>query len=438
MSIPARRRGGLFRVACALAIVGAASGPTKALTLEEAVAQALARNERGRIAEEDLHAAEARVAKARSFLLPDVELLADYTRRSHETTRTVDGEVTTLQSRDGLVGRANVTQTLLDAQAFPLLDAAQASRDEASWSAVERKRALAYEAATAFLTVLGTEQVARAAAQRLDLAKRNLADIRVRFDAQIVGSNDVTRAELEAASAERELITTEGVVRSGRLALGQLLDADVTDSLAVPTELLERAAVPPDSVGPPADGLRRPDVRAAQAHLATANAAAKEPRLRYIPDLDFVGSAFTTNESGFNGRPRDWTLGLGLTWSIFDGGEREADHGETAAIARAAQLSLTSLQRQAATEVATARVALESQQASLAHAETAVEAARRNADETVELYRRGLVRALEVVDANVQLFEAEVERVGAQYRMAIDFLALRQATGYDVFEEATP
>jgi outer membrane protein TolC len=232
--------------------------------LEEAVAQALARNERGRIADEDLHAAEARVAKARSFLLPDVTLLVDYTRRSHETHRTVDGEETTLQTRDGFQGRALVTQKLLDAQAFPLLDAAQSSREEASWSAVDRKRALAYDTADAFLTVLGTEQVARAAAERLDLAKRNLADIRVRYDAQIVGSNDDTRAELEAASAERELITTEGVVRSARLALGHLLDADVTDSLAVPTSLLERAAVPPDSIGPVPEGLRRPDVRAAR------------------------------------------------------------------------------------------------------------------------------------------------------------------------------
>jgi outer membrane protein TolC len=84
-----------------------------------------------------------------------------------------------------------------------------------------------------------------------------------------------------------------------------------------------------------------------------------------------------------------------------------------------------------------ARVALESQQASLAHAEVAVDAATQR-ERDGRLYRRGLVRALEVVDANVQLFEAEVERVGAQYRMAIDFLALRQATGFDVFEEAAP
>jgi outer membrane protein TolC len=410
----------------------------RALTLSEAVALSLARNERARIADESLRAADARVAKARSFLLPDLTVDGDYTRRSHETQRTVDGRVTTLQSRDGFEGRVTVEQTLFDAQALPLLGAARSARTEARWSALDEKRRLAYDTAEAFLTVLSAEHVAQAASERLDLATRNLAEIRVRYDAQLVGSNDVTRAELESATAERELVAARGVARTARLGLSHLLDVDVTDSLAVPTDLLARASAPPDSVRPPPPDFLRPDVRAAKARAATARAAAREPWMRYFPDVEVTGTALSTNESGFSGRPRDWTLGLGLSWPLFDGGVREADRGEQAALARAAELELASLERQAAMEVATARVALESEQASLARAEVAVEAARRNAAETGELYRRGLVRALEVVDANVQLFEAEVERVGAQYALAIAFLNLRLAAGLDPLEEAAP
>lgn len=437
MHSAARRRSGLHRLVWAAVLLGVPVGSSPALTLEEAVALALARNERARIADEGVRAADARVAKARSFLLPDLTLEGDYTRRSHETERTVDGETSTLQTRDGVVGTVTVEQTLFDAQAIPLLAAARSSRDEARWDAVDEKRRLAYETAGSFLTVLNAEQVARAASERLDLAKRNLEEIRVRYDAQLVGTNDVTRAELEAASAERELVTSRGTARSARLALGHLLDVDVTDSLAVPTELLTQAAVPPDSMRLPATDLRRPDVRAAQARAATARATAREPLMRYLPDVDFTGTAWSTNESGFNERPQDWTLGLGLTWPLYDGGEREADRGERAALARAAELDVTSLERRAAMEVATARVALESRQASLTRAEVAVDAARRNASETGELYRRGLVRALEVVDANVQLFEAEVERVGTQYSLAIDFLNLRAAAGLDALDTAT-
>jgi outer membrane protein TolC len=56
-------------------------------------------------------------------------------------------------------------------------------------------------------------------------------------------------------------------------------------------------------------------------------------------------------------------------------------------------------------------------------------AARRNAEETSALYREGLASALELADANQRLFEAEVAEVTARYRMALAYLALREARG---------
>jgi outer membrane protein TolC len=406
---------------------------TAGLTLEEAIALSLARNERGLAADQVARAAAARVGRARSLLLPDLTLLGDYTRRSHETRRTVDGETSVLQSRDGLEGRVNLEQTIFDAQAFPLMAQARRGRDAARSDAIDVKRQLAYETAGAFLAGLTSERVAQAASERLDLAQRNLEEIRVRFDAQLVGSNDVTRAELETAAAELALVRARGIARTARLDLGYLLDAEIADSLVVPTDLLEKAAGPVEMLaiaGTEAAG-RRPDIQAERARAAGLRSAALEPLMRYFPDLDFIGTAWTTNESGFSGRDEDWTLGLGLTWGLFDGGEREADRSERAALARAAELELDSLERAVDVEINTARVSVESQQASLVRAEVAVAAARRNATETAELYRRGLVRALEVVDANVQLFEAEVERTGAQYSLALAYLDLRAAVGLD-------
>jgi outer membrane protein TolC len=409
----------------------AAAFPAPSLTLEEAVALARSRNERTEAARAETRAAEARVGQARSFLLPDLTATGDYARRSQRTERTVDGETSTLQELDGLEARLTVEQTLIDARAWPLLALARRSRDAARADEQEAGRLLAHQTAGAFLAALHAEQVARAAAERLDLAKRNLDEVRVRFDAQLVGSNDVTRADLEAASAERELVRARGTARTARLDLGWLLASDIRDSLAVPDGLLADAARPPAGAG---TGLaeaaaRRPDLRAARARVAALRASAQEPLMRYLPDVGFTGTTWTTNESGFSGRDRDWTLGLGLTWELFDGGEREAVRAERSALARAAELDLAGLERSVATDVETARVALESEQASLARAEVAVGAARRNAGETAELYRQGLVRALEVVDANVQLFEAEVERAGAQVALARAFLDYRAAFG---------
>lgn len=404
------------------------------LTLEEAISLSLSRNERARAADEETRAAEARVSQARSFLLPDITLSSDYTRRRNEIRRSVNGVPVLPGSRDELEGRVTVGQTLFDAQAWPLLAAARSSRDAARHDALDEKRRLAYETAEVYLAVLNSEQVIRAADERLTLARRNLEDARVRFDAQLVGSNDVTRAELEMASAEREAVDARAGASLARLTLGYLLDQDVTDSLVVPTGLMTEAALPLTAREPvtvqAADS--RPDVRASRARAAALRAAAREPLMRYVPDLDFVGTAWRTRLNGVeSSRADDWTLGLSLTWDVFDGGVREAQRSERAALARAAELNLANLERSVAVDVNAARVTLESRQASLTQAEVAVEAARRNAVEAAELYRRGLVRALEVVDANVQLFATQVERVGAQYNLTLAFLDLRAALGLD-------
>jgi len=412
-----------------------ASRPAAGLTLEEAISLSLTRNERAAAADEVTRAAEARVGRARSFLLPDLTLLGDYTHRTSETTRIVGDDTFTIQSRDGREARLNLEQTLFDAQAWPLLQSARRARDAARYDARDTKRLLAYETAESYLTVLAADRVARAAGQRLELAQRNREEIQVRFGAQLVSSNDVTLAELEAASAERELVRVHGLARTARLNLGQLLAVEVAedDSLAIPQDLLVAAAQPVAEFPVPKSQAveRRPDVQAGRARAAAAHSIAREPLMRYFPDLDFLGTAWSTNESGLSGEDTDWTVGLGLTWELFDGFERESDRSERAALARAAELALAHLERRVEVDVETAQVAVESQQASLARAEVAVDAAQRNANETSELYRRGLLRAFEVVDANVQLFEAEVERTSAQYELGLAYLDLRSATGLD-------
>jgi len=76
---------------------------------------------------------------------------------------------------------------------------------------------------------------------------------------------------------------------------------------------------------------------------------------------------------------------------------------------------------------------LSSQQASLKQAEVALEYARKNAAEIAQLYRQGLSSALQVADANVQLYDAEVQFVRQRYGLAIAYLNLEAAQGLDPF-----
>jgi outer membrane protein TolC len=434
-------RTALFAVVVASCL--AATVHAQSLTLEDVVKLAVTRNERARAAHLATEQAAARLGRARAFFFPDLVASGTYTRRPHETVRDVGGSTVTIQSRNGLSGNVTANLTLFDARSVPLYRQARQLYEAARLSEAEDKRLLAFEAADAFLQTLGQGEVVKAAERRLEFARASHADARSRVEAGLVGSNDVTRAELELATAERELHVARGALQSATLQLGYLVDTRLEGTLARPEALLTQAGatIPPDrGEALVAEAVRgRLDVRARKAEAQAARHAAQEPDMRLLPILSALGQYRFTNEAGFSGRQTDWFVALTATWTLFDGGERYAEDREREAAAEAAKVAVTAQERQVAVAVRTALVQLGTAQATLVQGRAASEAARKNAQESTILYRQGLARALEVADANVRLFEADVALARAEYGLALAFLDLRAALGPDPFgREVTP
>src|SRR5688572_28047457 len=232
-------------LAAALLILPAAGFTQEGLDLEEAIQMAVARNERAAIADQLVEAADARVKRARAFFFPDLTITSNYTRRGYETVRTIDDEEVTIQSFNATSSAAVINQTVFDARAFPLYRYSRLLRDSATFGAAEDKRLLAFEAAGAFITTLSLEQVVAAAERRRNFAQTNVNDARARFEAGLVSSNDVTRAELELATAEREAARARGSAQTAYLQLGNLLKTEVQGPLEVPQNLLTQASEQP-------------------------------------------------------------------------------------------------------------------------------------------------------------------------------------------------
>ena len=97
------------------------------------------------------------------------------------------------------------------------------------------------------------------------------------------------------------------------------------------------------------------------------------------------------------------------------------------------ELELAALERGVAADVRHALRELATARAIERHAEVVLDAARRNRLEAAALFRRGLTPALTIADANLREFEAEVESIRSRYGAALALLAIRHATGLDVF-----
>ncbi|WP_407755438.1 TolC family protein [Archangium sp.] len=404
------------------------------LTLERAVSLAAEHNETALSAQARAEAAGARVDKARAFFLPRLTLNGTYTRRLREATREQDGQTVVTQRFNALGGSAIARITLFDARGFPLYEAAKRDKEATALDAVETRRQVAFQAANAFLSALGLQQVSEAAERRLAYARQSLEEAQARARAGLASTNDVTRARLDVATAEAQLASAVGDAQESRLELGYLVVVPVEGPLAAPETLLGEASRPVDSFAGLADKAleRRPDILSARLRVEQQRALAREPLARLFPSLSASAQGTATNEAGFATTSNfNGFFTVDLTWTLFDGGERYADRHERLALTRALELDATARVRRVDVAVERAHVSLRTAQAALSQSQVAVEAARQNAEETSILYRQGIATSLALSDAQVRQFESEVALARARYALGFALLELRAAVGLD-------
>lgn len=427
--------GRALRLAAISLLLASLPAAAQELSLERAVQLALERNERALSAGEQLAVTQGLVTQARAYFFPIISFTGNYTRRPNAVERELNGQVITVQSRDALSGYASLSMVLFDPYGIPTYRQASLENRAQRFGSAEAKRQLSFEVASAFLTTLTMDQVYEATGHRLDYAGKTLDAARARYAAGLVSINDVTRAELEYATAEMGRTQTDGEVQTAYLQLGYLLDTVIQGKLSAPELLLTQAEQAPAAADEilPAAQERRLDLRALTWHAKAQHALVLQANLKWLPSLSLAGQYRYTNESGLTGTSKTWSAGLVLNWSIFDGLRRNGEYKEMKALARLADLDMHGATRRLALEVRDGLVKLSSQQASLKKALVALNAARKNAAEIAELYRQGLANALQVADANVSLFEAEVEVARQRNGLALALLNLRAAQGLDPF-----
>jgi outer membrane protein TolC len=407
------------------------------LSLEAAIDRALLRNEQSLAADESYAASGARVTQARSYFLPQITGTGVYTRRPFQVVRDFQGTQIAVQRFNALSGVLALNMTLFDPYNIPNYRSARSAQTAQMYASAEAKRQLAFEVGNAYLMTLGVDQVLVASEHRYEYAKQSLDAAKARYKAGLVGVNDVTRAELEFATAEMGVTQVKGQVQTTYLQLGYLLDdPDILKrKLEVPDFLLKAAEESGFSVDQSIAEAqtRRLDLNSLRWTASAQQALTLTPTLRWFPSLALTGQYRYTNESGLTGRSTNWNVGATLTWSLFDGFGRNGQHGEYKALAKLADLNVKASMRQVELQVREGLVSLENQRAALKQAVVAHEAAVRNATEVAELYRQGLASALEAADANVNMFEAEVTLVRERYGLAIAYLNFEAALGLDPF-----
>jgi outer membrane protein TolC len=124
-----------------------------------------------------------------------------------------------------------------------------------------------------------------------------------------------------------------------------------------------------------------------------------------------------------------WDVGVGVSWSVFDGGRRSANEARARAQADAARQQLRELDRAIRLEVTQRALELRTAEARLAVAERSVESAAESRRVAADRYREGVIPSSELLDAEVALERATLTRTEALATLRLAAAGLDRAVG---------
>ena len=398
------------------------------LSLSDAVKQALDHHEDAAIALIRLKQAEARERQVLARLFPQLQARASVVYLPASKSEFADLGTIESESKTITSGAADLSVDLVNLSALADYLSAPDRTEAQKLETQETRRRLAFAVARQFLTVLATEQVKEAAAKRLEVSGLTVEQAEQRLNAGVGRPSDVTRAQLEQASAESTQISSSRDVTLESLSLGQLLVLrEALPALDAPKQSLidfdwKSQALKDEALE------SRLDLRQAKLIIETTSMAIRQNLAGYLPTIS-AGASVSKSDDGVVERDVQWNVGVNMRWELYSGGYREAEDARLEAEAQAAGLTVDKLTRTIAHEIDVAQKRLEASLAERDQAAVQAELAEKNGQQTAQMFEHGLATALERVDAIANTFSAQASLVGRNLEVRLAELALLQALG---------
>lgn len=301
------------------------------------------------------------------------------------------------------------------------------------------------EVARAYVETRGLQAKLNVSHKNIERAQKSLDLVRTRFQRGLTNELDVTLAgrQFDTLKARQAPLYAEEFAACARIAT--LLDRP---SREICEELTSFKKIPdtPERIktGLPADLLRRrPDVRAAERALAVETARIGVA----VADL-FPRVAITTG-GGAQGQGLGvlpvvsqsiYSVGPALYWPLLDFGTLDANVKMQELRANAQFLSYKRTVLASVEEVNVALSRYRAVMVTLKSLQDAVQESKRAVDLASERYERGLSDYLNVLDAERQEFDLNIQYAEAKTDAAKAFIALYKALGggWEMFEEELP
>ena len=411
------------------------------LSLADAVQRALTESARLRELHQLRVAAVADVDGARAGRLPDADVAAGYTRLSNINEFLIPqppGEppvgFLNLPNNYALSARANLP-IYAGGGISGRIDAAVESERAAGLDIDASRQMLILETENAYWGLVTARESERVLREGLGAFQAHLQDALNRERFGLAARSEVLAVEVEHERAELRRLRAENAAEVAEANLVRLLQLH-PDAVIEPTEALETPPPAPEDLEPLVRRAleARPERQSLLARVRAAEASVRVAQSVSRPQLGVTAGARYANPNRAFVPPDatwrwNWDVGIQVSMKVFDGGRTSATVARAQATVEALRQRLEDMERHIRLQVTSAQLEMGAAHLATRVADGALAAGTESQRVSADRYREGVIPSSELLDAEIALLDAGLERTRALADARLATAELDRAVG---------
>jgi outer membrane protein TolC len=425
---------------------------TDQLTIHQAVETAVKNYPAITVSQEQMNAAAAGIAVARTAYLPRVDTIAQINRATRNNVFGLLLPQSVIPSMSGpVIGSNNFGSVwgsavggLVTWEPFDFglrganVSAARASHSRSEATVKRTTFEISAATADAYVTVIAAQETLHAAQAAVDRSEVLVRSVRALTDAQLRPGADASRAEAELAAARTQLAQAQEAVAVGKSVLAQFVGLEPEQIAVMAPKLLER---PPEQAGLPFKASANPIAAEQNALVEQKKAELQALEKSFAPRFFAQGSAYARGTGasvtgsrlgGLNGLAPDtqnYALGFTVIFPAIDFASVHAREAAQSATIRAESARYQEISTQLTAQWNAAQAALSGARSVAANTPIEVSSADAAVQQATARYQSGLGTIVEVADAQRLLTQAQIDDALARLSVWRALLRVGTAAG---------
>lgn len=400
--------------------------------LQKHIAKALENNLDIRIALQNIASAEAYLKQSKAAYQPTISVGPDYSFN----TSSLNTQFGQIVGERRYINQFDITANLgWELDLWGKLKGQEKAQYAAYLSSVAAhqnvKSNLLASIATAYYQLLAFDEQKKIFSNTIEIRKKNLETTKALKEAGIVSEVAVQQSEALVYNAEASLVTLDVQI--------QMLENTISLLMGEPSHEIERTSLSTQNfalntdVGYPSALLaNRPDVKQAEFNLINAFELTNAAKAQFYPSLRITGSTGVQSvdiDKLFSGNSVFANVLVGLAQPILNKRQIRTNYEVSLANQERAYLNFRKTILNAGNEVSDALKMYNAQDQFIAFKKKELSAYDKSVEFSQELVNYGMANYLEVLNANVNKLNAEINIANAQYTKLQAGVELYRALG---------